>query len=249
MSETTDRILDILDAGLQNRIPDTNSTFGYGTDTHPELCARCQKHAPHDTDSDLCTGCRNFLLGDTDTDPAARPRPGSAEAVREYYEVVTPTDYRLTVVDEVTEWDPLDRLRLRSRPTYSSQEQGWGSPEVHITEQFNYNQKTLSWLGFSLAVPADTNSEQMSQYVTKLRSYTQDKLWTEGKRLVIICPDRQRLRYYIDHELTGVDYHRAVRLTESSNLPRDLIGMTLSRERTFGHWTYGTDRLLRSWVR
>lgn len=241
MSERTDHILDILDAGLQNRIPDTDSSFGYGTDTRPDLCARCLKHAPHDEDSDLCTGCRNFLLGDTDTDPAARPRPTPSHV---HMSVAEAFDVPVEMLDS-----PSWQRPRRCATTYPSQEQGWGDPTVHVTEQFNYNQKTLSWLGYDLAIPADTDPREIPGYAAQLRSYAQHKLWTEGKRLVIICPNRQRLQYYIDHELAGVDYHRAVCLTESSNLERDLMGMTLSRERTFGHWTYATDRLLRTRIR
>lgn len=63
MSAEVDRILDILDVGLQ-----TSAEHGYGTDRDAGQCARCQCHEPM-PDGDLCAGCRAFLLGDSDDDP------------------------------------------------------------------------------------------------------------------------------------------------------------------------------------
>lgn len=63
MSAEAERILDVLDVGLQ-----TSAETGYGTDHDPERCARCQRHDPM-PDGDLCPGCRTFLLGDSDDDP------------------------------------------------------------------------------------------------------------------------------------------------------------------------------------
>lgn len=63
MSENVDRILDLIDAGLQS-----SPEAGYGTDHQPDACARCQEHPPVE-DGDLCDGCRTFLLGDSDSDP------------------------------------------------------------------------------------------------------------------------------------------------------------------------------------
>ena len=65
MSGTVDRILDVLDVGLQ-----TSTETGYGTDHDAERCARCQRHDPAEG-GDLCPGCRAFLLGDSDDDPTA----------------------------------------------------------------------------------------------------------------------------------------------------------------------------------
>jgi hypothetical protein len=66
---TADRILGVIDAGLQSTTEDS-----YGTDHLPDRCARCQRHEPGV--GDLCTGCRAFLLEDSDDDPAALPRMG-----------------------------------------------------------------------------------------------------------------------------------------------------------------------------
>ena len=70
---TADRILDVIDAGLQS-----SDEHGYGTDHTPDRCARCQRHEPDL--GDLCTGCRSFLLGDSDDDPSRFvPRSASPE--------------------------------------------------------------------------------------------------------------------------------------------------------------------------
>lgn len=65
---TIDRIIDVLDAGLQS-----SGDHGYGYDVGPDTCARCQRNALGDT-GDFCTGCREFLLGDTDVDPSVQTR-------------------------------------------------------------------------------------------------------------------------------------------------------------------------------
>lgn len=65
---TTDRILGVIDAGLQH-----SDEVSYGTDHSPDLCARCQKLEPA-TGGDLCEGCRAFLLGDSEQDPKERRR-------------------------------------------------------------------------------------------------------------------------------------------------------------------------------
>lgn len=56
MSDRLDRVLRVIDSGLQS-----SSETGYFTD-HAEMCARCQRVEPED--GDLCTDCRAFLLGD-----------------------------------------------------------------------------------------------------------------------------------------------------------------------------------------
>jgi len=66
VSERADRILEVLDSGLQ-----ASTETGFGTDRAPDACARCQLHAPV-KGGDLCEGCRAFLLGDVDDDPAHR---------------------------------------------------------------------------------------------------------------------------------------------------------------------------------
>lgn len=70
---TTDRILDVIDAGLQS-----SPEPGYGTDHTPGMCARCQ-HTEL-TDGDLCSPCRAFLLGDTDKDQRRGMTPDEAAA-------------------------------------------------------------------------------------------------------------------------------------------------------------------------
>lgn len=71
MSDSIDKILDIIDAGLQS-----SPEIGYGhTDTSRNSCARCQLNEPVEG-GDLCIGCRRFLLGDSDEDPkTVRPKP------------------------------------------------------------------------------------------------------------------------------------------------------------------------------
>lgn len=63
---TTDRILDLIDAGLQSST-EAGQSLG-----DPDLCARCQ-HTPHADDSDFCAGCRAYLLGDSDVDTRQPP--------------------------------------------------------------------------------------------------------------------------------------------------------------------------------
>lgn len=58
-----DRVLDVIDAGLQS-----SSEHGYTTDHAHGQCARCLWHDPVE-DGDLCVACRTFLLGDSDEDP------------------------------------------------------------------------------------------------------------------------------------------------------------------------------------
>lgn len=65
---TTDRILDIIDAGLQT--PEPDPTFGEVSPEVHDRCARCEQHEPA-KGGDLCEGCRAFLLGDSEHDPQA----------------------------------------------------------------------------------------------------------------------------------------------------------------------------------
>lgn len=58
---TTDRILELIDAGLQS-----SDEHGYGHDNRG-LCARCQRQKP--AEGEFCAGCRSFLLEDSDEDP------------------------------------------------------------------------------------------------------------------------------------------------------------------------------------
>lgn len=58
-----DRVLDLLDTGLQST---TEPSFG--SDHDPEDCARCQRRPTIDT-GDLCASCRAFLVGASDDDP------------------------------------------------------------------------------------------------------------------------------------------------------------------------------------
>jgi hypothetical protein len=67
VTSSTDRILGILDAGLQTPVPDP--TYGEVSDKVHGRCARCESHDPAEG-GDLCEGCRAFLLGDSETDPA-----------------------------------------------------------------------------------------------------------------------------------------------------------------------------------
>ncbi len=64
---SVDRILDIIDTGLQTPAPDPS--FGEVSPPNVEGCARCGA-PPADEGGDFCAGCRAFLLGDSDTDPA-----------------------------------------------------------------------------------------------------------------------------------------------------------------------------------
>ena len=57
MSKSTDRIIDLIDAGLGQ-----SAEGGYG-EIHPESCARCVRRDPAEG-SDFCEPCRAFLLGD-----------------------------------------------------------------------------------------------------------------------------------------------------------------------------------------
>jgi hypothetical protein len=64
---TTDRILAVIDAGLQTPVPDP--TFGEVSPAVDGGCARCGVEPA--ADSEFCGGCRAFLLGDSDVDPLA----------------------------------------------------------------------------------------------------------------------------------------------------------------------------------
>lgn len=61
MSESVDRILDLIDAGLQTPVPDPE--FGEVSPRNSSLCARCQWTPPAD-DSEFCPACRAWLLDD-----------------------------------------------------------------------------------------------------------------------------------------------------------------------------------------
>lgn len=61
-----DRILDLIDTGLQHSHEPAMPL------APPGRCTRCQHH-PADADSDFCDGCRAFLLGDSDQDPKTSP--------------------------------------------------------------------------------------------------------------------------------------------------------------------------------
>jgi len=63
MTTSTDRILDLIDGGLQS-----STEHGYGEHVPAGHCARCRRPV---ADGDLCPLCRAFLLGDTDVDPCA----------------------------------------------------------------------------------------------------------------------------------------------------------------------------------
>lgn len=69
MSSTTDRILDLIDAGLQS-----SEEHGYEPGAQAEIesewCARCRRHRRAEG-IEMCEGCRAFLLGDSTEDPAA----------------------------------------------------------------------------------------------------------------------------------------------------------------------------------
>lgn len=77
---TADRILSLIDAGLQS-----SDETGYGTDRAPDstLCARCQLTEPVEG-GDLCLVCRAFLLGDSDQDPTTRSPHGFPVYGRSY---------------------------------------------------------------------------------------------------------------------------------------------------------------------
>ena len=62
---TVDRILDVIDAGLQTPAPDP--TFGEVSPTVHDRCVRCQTRPP--AGGDFCGPCRAFLLGDDPPEP------------------------------------------------------------------------------------------------------------------------------------------------------------------------------------
>lgn len=63
MSESVQRILDLLDSSNQVSMP-----HGWQMDHAPFKCVRCYLHHPA-PNGDLCKGCRAFLLEDSDHDP------------------------------------------------------------------------------------------------------------------------------------------------------------------------------------
>lgn len=69
MSESVDRVLRVIDAGLQ-----ASNEHGAAADREPNQCVRCMRCEPPEG-GDLCAGCRSFLLGDSDADPKNTPRP------------------------------------------------------------------------------------------------------------------------------------------------------------------------------
>lgn len=75
---TVDRILDVIDAGLQTPVPDP--TFGEVSPTVHDHCVRCQYRQPAEA-SDFCATCRAVLLGD-------EPVAGRAELTEEQIEAV-----------------------------------------------------------------------------------------------------------------------------------------------------------------
>lgn len=66
MSVSLDRVLRVIDSGLQR-----TTEASYGTDGQPEMCVRCQRVEP--ADGDICSGCRAYLLG-------AGPEPPGIDA-------------------------------------------------------------------------------------------------------------------------------------------------------------------------
>lgn len=87
MSSTLDRIVDLIDVGLQTPMPDPS--FGEVSPRVEAGCVRCQRDV--DDDADLCPDCRAFLLGDTDADPALPPVRtigGLIEAAADFEEVM-----------------------------------------------------------------------------------------------------------------------------------------------------------------
>lgn len=81
MSDRADRILDLIDTGLQHSHEPAMPLAPAGR------CTRCQHH-PADVDSDFCDGCRAFLLGDSDQDPTQRAQqPGSLYSISVHVDV------------------------------------------------------------------------------------------------------------------------------------------------------------------
>jgi hypothetical protein len=60
------RILDLIDTGLQTPQPDPS--FGEVSPTEEHTCLRCPRSP--EPESDFCAPCRAFLLGDLVDDPA-----------------------------------------------------------------------------------------------------------------------------------------------------------------------------------
>ena len=74
-SERVDRILDVLDAGLQSSPEASYGEHGYGD----RSCVRCQS-TDLEPPGEFCGPCRSFLLGDSEVDPA-RPAATSYATV------------------------------------------------------------------------------------------------------------------------------------------------------------------------
>lgn len=66
MSDRLDRVLRVIDSGLQSS-GETGHTFDAGG------CARCQQVMPATDDGDLCPRCKAFLLGDGPEPMPERP--------------------------------------------------------------------------------------------------------------------------------------------------------------------------------
>lgn len=91
MSARVDRILDVLDVGLQG-----SPEHGYPEATDdPTRCARCLSTPP--ADGDLCGPCRSFLLGDTDHDPSQPTRRIMPVPGRSFIHFGDPAEPILTV--------------------------------------------------------------------------------------------------------------------------------------------------------
>lgn len=77
MSESTDRILELLDNALE-----TTTELDYGSESFDSGgCVRSGCGQPAGDNSDFCDACRSFMLGDVDVDPIRQPpadtiRPG-----------------------------------------------------------------------------------------------------------------------------------------------------------------------------
>ena len=65
-SERVDRILDVIDAGLQSSPEASYGEISYGDKT----CVRCRS-TDLEPSGEFCGPCRAFLLGDSEDDPAA----------------------------------------------------------------------------------------------------------------------------------------------------------------------------------
>lgn len=79
-TNSSDRILWIIDAGLQTPVPDPS--FGEISPTVSPRCARCDTLTPAD-ESEFCAPCRAYLLGD-----APEPVTSLEEAMRRVNDAV-----------------------------------------------------------------------------------------------------------------------------------------------------------------